>query len=541
MRRVGKYEKMRAKALMQTYITSLLCLVLCVGMFLGTSYAWFTSEVISEENQMYVGVLDVSLYHSTFAAGERGIYQVNEQNVKEWKSGEYAEITGTYKILNDDIKWEPGYTAVEQFKLVENGDLAFNYTLGINCEHVVVENDTLTEEQKIANAIAKHIDVWSCTGDAKAIDKLEGDFAEMTAEGWKKVGTLYEVITEGRTVFGGMMDHTTVNAEKVVDNQVVEVPAEAYHMIALHMDDEFDGIYKQATQTEPAETVQGETLNGITIKLVASQLPSEQDAFDNSYDAAQSGFLPVNDSTEMNTALSEGKTKILLADGEYRMPSNSTTANITISGSKNTVLDMTQGAYLDSAEGVTISGVTIKTGTGMAGGNGSDYAALYAKNVKYVNCTFVGPMRIGRDGAQFINCTFTELGNDYIWTYGNDVSFEGCTFNTEGKAILIYNDGGTEVAQVSVKNCTFNATQGAKAGDITNQNCAAIEVNNYGNGVNLVSEGNVVDTTKFSGVWRIKAYTTGNPQVIVNGVEYTSLALDGKKMTINNKEVTVIG
>jgi len=197
------------------------------------------------------------------------------------------------------------------------------------------------------------------------------------------------------------------------------------------------------------------------------------------------------------------------------------------------------GAYLDSADGVTIEGVTIKTGTGKANGNGSDYAALYAKDVTYVNCTFVGPMRVGRDGAKFINCTFTELGNDYVWTYGNDVTFEGCTFNTAGKAILIYSDGGNEVSKVTVKNCEFNSTQGAKAGAIANQNCATIEIDNYGNGVELVTGGNTYDSN-FSGEWRIKSYDAAKTDVIVNGTEYTSIAIDGKTMTIDaNKNVTV--
>ena len=242
----------------------------------------------------------------------------------------------------------------------------------------------------------------------------------------------------------------------------------------------------------------------------------------------------------LNSAVSvTGNVAITLSNGEYKMPNSSTTGKVTISGTKETVLDVTQGAYLNNADGVTIEGVTIKTSTGMANGNGADYAALYTPNVTYKNCTFVGPMRVGRDGAKFINCTFTNLGNDYIWNYGNDVTFEGCTFNTDGKAILLYSDGGNEVAMVTVKNCVFNSTQGAKAGAIANQNCAAIEIHNYGNGVNLVTEGNTYDSN-FSGEWRIKTYEIGKTKVFVNGVEYTQIALDGKLMTIDaNKNVTV--
>ena len=252
--------------------------------------------------------------------------------------------------------------------------------------------------------------------------------------------------------------------------------------------------------------------------------------------------VKVTNATSLGDAINNGTGTIVLDAVEMKMPSSSTNADITIAGTKNTVLDVTKGAYMDGAN-VTIEGVTIKTSTGYVmdenGNQGSDYAALYSPNTTYVNCTFVGPMRVGRDGAKFINCTFTELGNDYVWTYGNDVTFEGCTFNTDGKAILIYSDGGNEVSKVTVKKCTFNSTAGAKAGAIANQNCAAIEIHNYGNGVNLTTEGNTYDSN-FSGEWRIKTYETGKPQIIVNGTEYTTIAIDGKTMTIDaDKKVTV--
>ena len=128
---------------------------------------------------------------------------------------------------------------------------------------------------------------------------------------------------------------------------------------------------------------------------------------------------------------------------------------------------------------------------------------------------------------------------EYVWTYGNDVIFDNCTFNTSGKAILVYKDGGNEVSKVTVKNCVFNADQGAKAGAIANQNCAAIEIDNTGCGVELTLQGNTVDSD-FSGEWRIKSAPTANP-MIINGVAYTTIAIDGKLMTIDaSKNVTVI-
>ena len=245
-------------------------------------------------------------------------------------------------------------------------------------------------------------------------------------------------------------------------------------------------------------------------------------------------------SADLTCAVSAGVTEIYV-EGEFKMPSFTGSANVTINGVGNAVIDNTLGSYWDSST-LTFNNVNFKTGTGMANGNGSDYAALYSKNVTYNECNFSGPMRLGRDGAKFVKCTFNDLGNDYVWTYGNAASFERCTFNSEGKALLIYSDGGGKGAPaVSVTGCTFNATQGAKAGAIANQDCAAIEIHNYGNGVTLTASENSIDSD-FSGEWRIKKYENRYPEskIFVNGTEYTTIALDGKTMTIDSSNnVTV--
>ena len=258
------------------------------------------------------------------------------------------------------------------------------------------------------------------------------------------------------------------------------------------------------------------------------------------------GKVYASTAAQLTAAVNNGATDIVLA-GEFEMPSNVTTNAIQLSSLNGTaVIDNTKGSYWENAT-LTFNNISFKTGTGMVNGNGADYAALYSKNVTYNECNFNGPMRLGRDGAKFNECTFNDLGNDYVWTYGQTATFNGCTFNTEGKAILIYSDGptyGTNGAApaVSVTGCTFNATKGATAGAIANQNCAAVEIHNYGNGVTLTTSGNTVDED-FSGVWRIKTYENRFPdsKIFVNGTEYTTIALDGKTMTIDaDRNVTVL-
>ena len=242
------------------------------------------------------------------------------------------------------------------------------------------------------------------------------------------------------------------------------------------------------------------------------------------------GCAQVANQDEFATAIKDGESYIVLAKGNYTLPSAS---NITIIGSSDAVITINKPNM--GGSNITFDGVTVK-GSGYATG------VQHVNTVTYKNVTVIGEMCLYGENASFTNCTF-ELTNQYIWVYGCKVaSFDKCTFNTNGKAILVYNEGAG-ANDVTVRNCTFNATAGAKAGAIANQNCAAIEIDNFqSSGVGVahkVTTSNNIVGGNFSGEWRIKNYVSGAP-INVNGVDYTSLAIDGKLMTIDgDKNVTV--
>ena len=108
------------------------------------------------------------------------------------------------------------------------------------------------------------------------------------------------------------------------------------------------------------------------------------------------------------------------------------------------------------------------------GGEGS-FDGIVCDELVYKNCTIKGKLTLyGK--ATFINCVFeNDMANQYsIWTWGGtDVTFEGCTFNTNGKAILLYGQA-TEAKPTNlvVKNCTFNDRKNGAAGK------AGIEIGN---------------------------------------------------------------
>lgn len=477
---------------------SALAMLVCVSMLIGSTFAWFTDTASTGVNTIYSGNLDVKLTHTNESVTDQ-------------------EVTANTLLFDDVDLWEPGAMSWEKLTVENAGTLALKYKMTMN-----VENATKTTAGKTLT-------------DVLQVALLD---AEPTRDSIKNASLT------------ALKDFALNATDKALEKG--------------ETDDFYIAIYWKPTANDNDYNVAGGLSIDLGVTLVAAQDTVESDSFDNQYDkdATYDGSTyppadvelpaPSNNAAANGEALAnaindsasdkdgDGEIELKLPAGEYKMPSISGDKTVAIVGTKETVIDNTMGSYQDSAN-LSFYGVTIKGSTGKANGNGSDYAALYSPNVTYTDCTFDGPFRVGRDGAKFINCTFNNLGNDYVWVYGNDCEFIGCTFNTDGKAILLYSDGpntGDQISTVTVKNCTFNATQSAKAGAISNQSCAAIEIHNYGNGVDLTTSGNTIDSD-FSGEWRIKTYEIGKPGVKVNGVEYKQIALDGKLMTINGTEVTV--
>ena len=90
-------------------LTSLVSLMLCLSMFLGTTYAWFTDSVSSNSNIITSGTLNAEMYYSD---------TLLPTNSSEWKNAD-GEAVFTYN------KWEPGYTEVKYIKVVNEGNLAY--------------------------------------------------------------------------------------------------------------------------------------------------------------------------------------------------------------------------------------------------------------------------------------------------------------------------------------------------------------------------------------------------------------------------------
>ena len=234
----------------------------------------------------------------------------------------------------------------------------------------------------------------------------------------------------------------------------------------------------------------------------------------------------VSSSTGLNEALANGETDIVLGAGNYTMPT--TTGDVTISGTPATVITIDK----PQANNVALKGVTVV-------GSGNYTGIQHSNTVVFEDCVVKGTQFLYANKVIFKNCIIDLTAKaDYIWTYGaKDVEFVDCTFNTLGKAILIYNEGKDLVTQVSVKNCVFNASASALAGG---QIAAAIEIDSSlsTNGhYTLITENNTVDAD-FAGEWRIKKSGTDN--TTVNGVVYNAVTLDGAPVVFTAEELATV-
>ena len=100
-------------------LASILAMVLCVTMLVGTTFAWFTDTASANVNKIQSGKLDVELQYDN-----NGTWENAEGKTLDFQKAEGAE--------NEAILWEPGCTyELPQIKVVNKGNLALKYTVKV--------------------------------------------------------------------------------------------------------------------------------------------------------------------------------------------------------------------------------------------------------------------------------------------------------------------------------------------------------------------------------------------------------------------------
>lgn len=204
----------------RSLLTSSVALLLCFVMLLGTTYAWFTDSVTSSGNKIQSGTLKLDLLV-----------------LKEGTNNDWYSIKDESKPLFTYENWEPGYTDVSILKVKNTGNLALKWVAKLFSENALSD-------------LAKVIDVYVLPG------ATEYPTDRAALEGWNKVGTLDGFINSISTTTYGTL----------------EGGDEATLGIAFKMQETAGNEY------------QGMTLGDFDIRIVATQLTSEDDSFGPDYD-----------------------------------------------------------------------------------------------------------------------------------------------------------------------------------------------------------------------------------------------------------------
>ena len=124
---------MNSKNTRRAFLSSVLALVLCFSMVLGTTFAWFTDSVTSANNIIKAGNLDVDVYCGDAADED--------------------SIEGVSSLFQSVKLWEPGAVAYENLTVANKGSLALKYLMSVgftNENHMVDGQYALSQILKVA-------------------------------------------------------------------------------------------------------------------------------------------------------------------------------------------------------------------------------------------------------------------------------------------------------------------------------------------------------------------------------------------------------
>ena len=225
--------------------SSVLSLVLCITMLLGTTFAWFTSTAKSTGNRILSGGMGVELYKYDVA----GTAYIDISD----GSGDIFADEG-----DDAVFWEPGHTEIVflQVKNAKSLALVYNLILDVALFRGADgrENLTLTNQ-----ANEEKVLTYAVLPDMTAEDFASGEYKE-----WE------DILNASVSITGVVTAASQFTA--VEERELKEKGACDSLMLAVHMDEDAGNEY------------QGCELS-IDVDILARQMAHEYDSFSNQYDA----------------------------------------------------------------------------------------------------------------------------------------------------------------------------------------------------------------------------------------------------------------
>ena len=404
------------KATKRALLTSVMALVMCVVMLVGTTFAWFTDTASTAVNKIQAGNLDVELLMYKKITDESYDYV----NISKDKNPIFGSDTSAVAQNNNlDTLWEPGKTQVAYLAIENKGNLALKYKVALNVTNPVDGKDLYKVMQ------------YAIVPDAK------NDNGKVT--GW--------TASDGKTV--------DVGQQPVSGEVSLAVGATHYFALLVHMDELAGNNYQNGKVD-------------FDLTVYATQDTVEFDSFGKDYDE-NATYPVVVSQNELNTSLTldalkgeNGKVspvEVTLGDTEAE-DINYSQNNSGYTG-KGVMLGSTKlNKYAAAPAAAGEYKFTFKDGTITSTATG------YGSIDNYKN-TSVHMLVPGNSDVVFENMTFNGVVSFDIqkytspWSNLNSITFKNCTFN----GIII---GTCPASNVTFDGCTFNKYTNAASANNSN-------------------------------------------------------------------------
>ena len=418
------------KTTKRALLSSVMAMLICVAMLIGTTFAWFTDSASTAVNKIQAGTLDV-----LFATREN-----NDWNSVEGQTMQFTDANG-----NADILWEPGCEFVlPQLFVVNNGNLA------LKC--------------KVA--------LTGFTGDTKLLDALEIEAQwPMVSSGGN--GTFIPSLSWDE--FEASEYHLEPNQYLTFTlcAKMKEDAGNEYQGLSI------DGIGITVVATQ--DTVENDSNNNqydtnAEYPEVVTTAADFEAALDNP-DVTE--IIVSSDITFDWGGNSYGNSNALkMQDKVISGATGNEVVTFKGYGSANTIKD------------VTISNINVVDET-VGDSTGWEHAYLEFENLTATDVKFVNAPQL--NGTCILtNCTFTGTADKYAaWINSGNITLKNCMFNGI-RSLKIHEAYGSDVVSVVVDGCTFNTTgkPGVVIGDLdattsitiknsTFNNCHAGDQNKY--------------------------------------------------------------
>ena len=271
------------RATKRALLTSVMALVMCVVMLVGTTFAWFTDTASTGVNKIQAGNLDIELAYKNSTT-----------------NGKFKEASKETPVFDNNALWEPGHVEYVVLKVSNAGNLALKYKLGINIASEIGSTNVLGNEFKLSDYIKFGV--------------VDEDLSGKTRDEMVAAVTDSKLINEGYSKENNLNKTNDADIVTLVVWMPKSVGNEANYKVA-------EGI------TAPSID--------LGINVVATQLTYEKDSFDDQYDKGAEYPVLVTTGDELQAIVNNATAPVNIV-----LTNSITTNNFVIPADKDVTLDL---------------------------------------------------------------------------------------------------------------------------------------------------------------------------------------------------------